>query len=153
MYISHHIILGIIFSVILFLVIPQVGLIEAGLIFFASFLIDFDHYLYYGIKNKDWNLKRAYKRSMKTSKKYRSFSREKRNKLYCGYYFLHGMETLLVLFFLSYLVSVYFFFIFVGVTFHLLTDILTGLMITDRNDKISAIYDYYKYKKLKFFKA
>ncbi|MFQ5531781.1 MAG: hypothetical protein ACE5ES_04160, partial [Candidatus Nanoarchaeia archaeon] len=63
-----HIILGFIFSVLIFFLFPQMGLIGASLIFFSSFLIDFDHYLYYLFKKKDPNPRNSVKWFMKHHK-------------------------------------------------------------------------------------
>ncbi len=52
MHVHHHVILGFIFSLILF---PLVGFFSL-IIFISSFMIDIDHYFYYIIKKNDLNL-------------------------------------------------------------------------------------------------
>lgn len=148
MYVKHHIILGGLFSLILFLVFPAIGLIEFSLIFLSSFLIDVDHYTYYVYKKKDLSLKKAYKWFMKMEKKLLSLPRNQRNKISSNLVFLHGIEMLILLFLLGF-VSKYFFFIFIGFSFHLLLDMVKETSYHDRIDKFSLIYDYFKFKKLK----
>lgn len=153
MYVYQHVILGAIFSLILFVLLPEIGLIGVSIIFLSSFLIDVDHYLYHCLRKNDLSLKNAYKTSMKKTLKFISLPREKRNKIYCGFHCLHGIEFLLVLFLFSIFGSGYFFFIFLGASFHLLLDIIHGTIYIDRVDKASVIFDFYKYKKLEFFEA
>ncbi len=150
MYPKQHIILGAIFSLFLWIIYPQINLIGLSLLFFSSVLIDMDHYLYYFYKKKDWNLRRAYKWFMDNEKKFLSFPRKLRNNYYGGFFFLHGIETLFFLIILTTLISKFFFFIFIGISFHLLLDIVDETKSQDRIDKSSVIYDYLKFKKLKF---
>lgn len=150
MYVSQHIILGVVFSVILFLVFPQAGLVGITMVFFSTILIDVDHYIDHVVRKKDWSLKNAYKNSIKKMSKFISLPRKKRDRFYGGFYCLHGLEFLVVLFILSIIVSRYFFFVFLGVSFHLLLDIIHETKYIDRVDKVSIFYDLYKFKKLKF---
>jgi hypothetical protein len=148
----YHIILGFLFSLILFLIFPNIILIEAGIIFFSSFLIDVDHYIFYILKSKDLSLRNAIKYFLANRKKLKKISPEKRNKFYSGFCFLHGIEVLLILFLLGIFVSKYFLLIFIGFTFHICLDILEEVCNNSRFDKISIIYDFIKYKKLKLLK-
>ena len=54
-----HVVLGLIFSIIIYFA-TGITILEASLIFFASVFIDFDHYTWYVQKTKDFSLKRAY---------------------------------------------------------------------------------------------
>jgi hypothetical protein len=139
--------LGILFSGICFILFPRIGLVSAGIIFLSSVLIDFDHYSFYVIKKKDISLKNAHKWFMKNVQIIHSFPRQKRNKIYCGFYFLHGIEVLVILLFLT-IFSKYFFFIFIGFSFHLLLDFFAESFWIDRFDKFSIINDFFKFKKL-----
>lgn len=149
MYVQYHIILGIIFAGICFFFFPEIGLINVSIIFFSSVLIDVDHYLFYVFKKKDFSLKNAYKWFMKKVKQIHLMSREKRNKVCYWVYFLHGIEVLTIFLILS-VFSKYFFFIFIGFSFHLLFDIFAESFWIDRFDKFSVINDFFKFKKLKF---
>lgn len=146
MYVSQHIILGAIFAIVLFLIYPSLGLIPVSIIFISSVLIDVDHYVYYGLKEKDWNLKRIYKRCMDRTHRFRSLPREKRNKTFCGIFFLHGIEILMLVFLFSFIWNPYFFYIFIGLSFHLLLDIVDGAVYIDRIDKVSVLWDWRKFR-------
>ena len=147
---KQHIIFGLIFAGFLYLIFPKIGLLGFLIIFLSSFLIDVDHYLYYVYKKKDLSLKYAHSWFIKKKKKFLDLTRKKRNKVYCGVYFLHGIEVLIVLFLLTSF-SKYFFFVFMGFAFHLLLDSVDQTIYWDRVDKFSLVYDFFKFKKLKFF--
>lgn len=51
-----HVLLGVLFGLFLWLVWPQIGLIEAITAFLASFLIDLDHYLAAAYYTGKWKL-------------------------------------------------------------------------------------------------
>lgn len=150
MYPSQHLFAGIIFSLILLFLFPQINYIGFLIIVFSNFLIDVDHYLYYVYKKKDLSLKNAYNWFVENLKKAISLPRKQRNETYDGFAFLHGIEILLILFFLGIFVSKYFLFAFIGIAFHLLLDIIGGTIYRDRIDKLSVLHDFFKYKKLKF---
>lgn len=76
-------------------------------------------------------------------------SSKQRTKVYSGWCFLHGIEILIILFLLGIFISKYFFLIFIGVTFHFFLDLIEEIYFGWRIDKISVIYDYFKFKKLK----
>jgi hypothetical protein len=54
-----HALLGFLFSYIAYW-FTNITLLQASLIFLASFLIDIDHYIWYVLKAKDFSLKKAY---------------------------------------------------------------------------------------------
>ena len=142
-----HTFLGLIFSLAI-VYIFNLSLIAGIIIFLSSVLIDVDHYLYYVYKKKDWRLKRAYNFFIVGKNKIASLSRKQRNEFYHGFSFLHGIETLVILFILGKFLSEYFYYILIGFSFHLFLDIIHQKTIHDRFDKYSIIYDYFKYKKL-----
>lgn len=149
MLVKYHIFLGFILSLILFLILPNIGLIGAGVIFLSSFLIDFDHYAYYVLKKKDTSLRRALKYFFANRKKLISMKVKERKKFYSGFFFLHGIESLIILFIAGIFISKYFLLIFIGFTFHIFLDIIEETYNNFRMDKISTIYDWFKFKKLK----
>ena len=53
MYPKHHILLGFIFSVFVFILFPKIGILGVSIIFLSSFLIDVDHYIGYAIRKRD----------------------------------------------------------------------------------------------------
>ena len=144
-----HLFLGFIFSLILFIIFPKIGIIGFVIIFFSSFLIDADHYIYYVFKKRDLSLKNAYSWFIQKRKKYLALSRKKRNEVYLEIHFLHGIEPLLILFVLGIYVSEYFFYILIGFAFHLFLDITHQRKFHDRLDRISLIYDFIKFRNLK----
>jgi hypothetical protein len=145
-----HILLGFLFSVILFLFFQEVTLVGAGIIFLSSFLIDVDHYIYYALKERDMNPRDAINYFMEKRKKLIKMNIEQRKRFYSGFCFLHGIEILLLLFVLGIFLSKYFFFVLIGFAFHLFLDISHEISSNLRIDKISIIYDWFKFKKLKF---
>ena len=148
-----HILLGFIFSLILFIIFPKIGIIGFVIIFFSSFLIDVDHYIYYVFKKRDLSLKNAYSWFIQKRKKYLALSRKKRNEVYLEIHFLHGVEILIILFLLGLFVHKYFCYILIGFAFHLFLDVIHQRKFHDRLDRISLIYDFLKFKKLKFLEA
>jgi len=145
MYPKQHLFLGIIFTTFLFIFFPEIGIAGISIILSSTVFIDVDHYIYYIYKKKDWSLINAYKNSMEKTKKLFSLSRKKRNGIYLGFYFLHGIEILFLVLALSFF-SKYFLFVFAGFSFHLLLDIIHQTTYWDRIDKFSLIYDYIKFK-------
>ncbi len=148
MYPKYHIILGFIFTIIIYLFFPSINFMYLTIIFLSSFLIDLDHYLFYVYSKKDFNLKNAYKWFDNHSKKFKSMNLSQRNYHYVQLFFFHGIEILLILLILGFMVSQIFLLIFAGFVFHLTLDLIHQLFYGYRIDKMSIIYDYFKYKKL-----
>jgi len=146
---KQHIIFGLIFSLIIFLIFPKIKLIGFLIIFLSSVLIDVDHYLFYVFKTRDFNLRRSYKWFLRYEEKFKEISKEERKKIPSVLFFLHGFEILAVIILLSIFVSDWFLFVFVGFSFHLFLDVLYLYLKKLRFDKISLIYDYFKFKKMK----
>lgn len=146
---KYHIILGFLFSMSLFLIFPSIGLLNAGIIFLSSFLIDIDHYILFVVKKRNLNPKNALKWFFKKKEEYERIPVKDRNNFYSGFYFLHGFELLLILFLLGLFVSNIFFFILIGFIFHLFLDVLENIVLDKRIDKLSIIYDFVKFSKLK----
>ncbi|MFW6283163.1 MAG: hypothetical protein ACOC1P_03885 [Minisyncoccales bacterium] len=146
-----HIVLGFIFSAVLFFIFPEINLLEAGIIFLSSFLIDIDHYIYYVYKKKDLSLKNAYSWFIKKKAYFDTLSKEQRKKYSSGsFLFLHGIETLIILFLLSFLLELSILgFIAIGFSFHLITDWSVDRIYLRRLYKLSIIKDYINNKKLK----
>ncbi len=150
---KYHIAYGIAFSVLLYFILPEIGLIGTILVLASSILIDTDHFIYYAVKNKSWNLKKAIKYFKDARKKRSKIPEKQRKKYYGGWCFIHGIETLIILFLLGTFFSIYFFYILIGVAFHLTLDLIEQIQGGSRIDKISLVYDYFKFKKLKKIKS
>jgi hypothetical protein len=143
-----HFFVGIILIILLHFISPQLTLFNLSIIFFSSWLIDVDHYLYYILKKKDFSLIRCYKWYKLHLKETLALPMSERRKIYTGFYVLHGIEPLIILFLLGISVSPFFFFVFIGFLIHFVVDIPHEYYIKRTLHKISLIYSYYQFKKL-----
>lgn len=143
-----HILFGFIFS-LLILLIFKFSIFSCTIIFLSSFLIDVDHYFYFVFKKKNLNPKKAVKFFFSKKYKMEKVPKNQRKNYYTGFYFLHGIETLALMFILGKFVSPIFFLIFIGFSFHLLLDWFEEISHEKRIDKISLIYDLLKFRRLK----
>jgi len=106
-----HILFGFVFAYIVYW-FTSITIFEASLIFLASVLIDFDHYLWI-IKRKGYfNLKKAYYWHKKLPKKHKSIM-----------HIFHSIEFILFIGALSFYFN-FLFFILIGIIFHSILDIL-----------------------------
>ena len=101
-----HVILSTIFCIILY---PFIGN-NAFIIWSASIFIDIDHYFWYIINKKSWNLVDAYKKHMK----------KELNGQY-KFHIFHLVELLILIGLLSFYNKI-FFYIFIGMLFHYIID-------------------------------
>ncbi len=121
---KNHIILGLFFSLIVFLIFPELGLGGFFIIWLSSFLIDVDHYLFYVWLKKDFHPLRAYNWFMKKHKTFHSLSKndkiQKSKNTYIPCIF-HGIEAIIVLIILYLFMPFYneiFLYILIGFLFH-----------------------------------
>jgi hypothetical protein len=143
-----HLIIGIIFVILLKLFFPDFTWINLSIILFSSVLIDGDHYLYYILRTKNFNLIKCYAWYKKHLEETLALPMNERKKRYTGFYVLHGIEPLIVLFLLGTSVSPIFLFLFVGFFIHFIVDIPSEIMIKGTVHKISLIYSYTQFKRL-----
>ncbi|MBU2562307.1 MAG: hypothetical protein KKF68_01460 [Nanoarchaeota archaeon] len=143
-----HFILGTFFALVLLVLLPKINLIGAVIICLLSVLIDVDHYLYYAYKKRDLSLKNAHNYFVIKGKKINDLPKNQRKNFYTGFYFLHGIEILIILFFLS-RISTYFLYVLIGFAFHLVLDISYCIVLRRRVERFSIIYDFIIHKKLK----
>ena len=143
-----HLLIGTIFALLIFLVFPSITWIGFVLIVLSTFLIDVDHYLYYVYRKKDLSLRRAYYYFINCQKKIKSLPVNQRAKVYEGVFIFHGIEAIILSLFLS-LFCKYFLYIAIGISFHLFLDLINQRKYHKRIDKISLIYDFIKFKRLK----
>ena len=106
-----HIFLGFIFSYILYW-FTSISIFEASLIFLSSFLIDFDHYVWYGIRKKSWNLKSAYLWNKNLPKNHKPIM-----------HVFHTVEFIIIVIVLAYFFKP-FLFILMGMLFHSALDLI-----------------------------
>ncbi len=108
-----HALFGFVFAYVLYW-FTSMNMFEASLIFLSSILIDFDHYIWYVVKIKDWSLKNAYIYLKKLSKQ----KHKPRMDIF------HTIEFHIFVWLLGFIWSG-FFYIFVGMVFHSITDLIS----------------------------
>ena len=145
-----HLILGIALALVIFLVYPSIGIISLTIIVLSSVLIDIDHYIYYIFKKKKINPIIAYRWYVCNRKKCCSMTKEQKEKVHLGTCFLHGIEILIILSILGNFVSPIFYFILIGFTFHLVSDLVGELIRYEGFKGISVIYTFLKSRGLTF---
>lgn len=146
---DEHLFYGLIFSFLLLLLFPSIGKVGFFIIFISTVLIDADHFLYYVMRKKDFNPKKALLWYTKNWQKFSLFSPEQKKEVYGGLYIFHGIEILIILLILGIFVSKYFLFIFLGFFFHLFLDLYMEIKLKERTDKLFLINDIFNFKKLK----
>jgi hypothetical protein len=140
-----HIILGGFFSIIIYFVF-SISFFQASLIFLSSFLIDFDHYLYYIFIKKDFNLKRAHRWFVKKRYNWIALSKDKRSKFKLPIFIFHGIELLIILI-LFYFLNKIFLEIIIGVLFHMSLDFIELYYFKmPLYSKMSQVYVHFKNK-------
>ncbi|GAH03477.1 unnamed protein product [marine sediment metagenome] len=151
MYPKQHLFLGIIFSLIILLIFPQIGLPGFLIIILSSVLIDVDHYIYYVYNKKDWSLKNAYNWHIERGKKERLLKKE-RLKYKEIILIFHGIEYLSLLIILS-IIHKFFLWILIGTIIHMVFDFIEDL--NHKNPlyfKLSQIYNFITNKNKKELK-
>tara|TARA_Y100000310_G_scaffold24269_1_gene23274 strand:- start:2114 stop:2554 length:441 start_codon:yes stop_codon:yes gene_type:complete len=117
-----HIILGAIFTLIIWIFSPETKLFHLSLIFLSSFLIDFDHYLVALANTKKISLRKSSDYFKILSKK-ETKERKKKIKNKGPLYIFHTLEFH-ILILISSLLRIEFFYIFLGMIFHSLLDVV-----------------------------
>jgi hypothetical protein len=106
-----HILLGIIFSVLVYFLF-HLTIFQASLILLASVLIDVDHYMFIVKRKKIWNLKKAYYWHKTLPKDHKTMM-----------HIFHTIEFMFLVLIISYFWNL-FFFIFIGMLFHSILDLI-----------------------------
>jgi hypothetical protein len=132
MYPKFHFLLGLIASLVLFLIFQDP--LSASIFFFGSFFIDFDHYIYYLFKKRNANLKKSIQ-----------WFKNKTNHKRIPYLF-HGIEWIIIFTILGIYLHKYFIFLAGGMFFHIFLDIIHLLYNERKIHKISIIYDLIMFK-------
>lgn len=120
---KQHIILGLIFAAVLFLLFLQIGWTGFLIIFLSSFLLDVDHYLFYVWYKKDYSLRNSYRWFVKLDRRFKNLSKEKKKKIKYPPLIFHGFEALVILIILSFFSKI-FLYILIGFVFHEFLDII-----------------------------
>jgi len=143
---KHHIIIGAIISLILYLLTP-ITIIQTLIIFLSSFLIDIDHYFYYVFKEKDFSLKRAYRYFIKIKQKFKKITKAQIKKYKLPLIVFHGIEFYILIIMLSFFNS-FFLFILFGILIHIFFDYVEFLYIKEPfYSKFSQVYVYLTHKR------
>lgn len=129
MLVKYHILFGLVFSIILYLVFP-LTVLEASVIFLSSFLIDVDHYLWHIFNKKSMSLKKSIDYFFNKRKKYTLMDSKEREKYKKTILFFHSLEFLIIVLLLSF-INRFFLFVFIGLFFHLFLDILEYIYIKE----------------------
>lgn len=143
-----HALFGFILAVVL-IAFFNVTPVNACLVFLSSSLIDFDHYLYYVYRKRNFNLRKAYFSIKKLGKACSKLPLKERKGIFVGYFIFHGLEVVVLLIVMGFLVTPYFYYISLGIFLHLIMDIFYEKRAYGRWDKVSLIYDIIKFRKLK----
>jgi hypothetical protein len=135
-----HIIFGAFFTILLHFAFPEVSYFYLGIVFLSSVLIDGDHYIYYIFKNKKINPLKAIRWHKEHMKKTFSLPMSERKKIYTGFYFLHGIEWILILALLGRFVFPPLTYVSIGFLFHFALDTPSEFLFKGTIHKSSLIY-------------
>jgi hypothetical protein len=143
-----HMTWGFLISLVLFLIFPEITLLGAIIIFLASFLIDFDHYLYYLYKQKNFSLKNAYVWFIEKSIHFKKLTKSEQEKYKRAIMIFHGIEFWVILTLLILFIHKLFLYVLIGIVIHMILDYLDLY----KNDqplyiKTSQIYTHIKNRK------
>ncbi|MFH0808016.1 MAG: hypothetical protein V1888_00130 [archaeon] len=146
---QNHFLFGLIASIVLYFEF-NVSLIGCFIFLVASVVIDVDHYLYYVYRKRDWSLRKAVSWFMGKRRISMKMSREEKCGFYSGFYFLHGIEVLILVGLLGYFVWNLFYFVAAGFLFHLILDWIDQMLTSGKMSKYFVVWDYFNLRKLKF---
>lgn len=118
-----HIIFGIIFCAIFKFISPETSYVSLFLIWFASVFIDFDHYLAAGIHHNKWNpldaLSHGYERREEILEQKSDIGLCEKG----DFHIFHTVESHLLIGIIALFIAP-FYFIFIGMIFHSLLDLI-----------------------------
>ena len=150
MYPKYHIFYGLILAGVLYFFFGF-SVFACLIVFLSSFLFDVDHYLNYVFKNRDFSLKKAYVWNVKRGLRWRKFSYSEKQQHKIAFFMFHGIEFMILLLILAYF-HVFFFWVFLGVLFHMVLDYIDIFYQRDLwYSKFSEIYILVRNKKKKEF--
>jgi len=125
-----HILLGAAFTYLIYISAPGTKIIYLALVFFSSFLIDFDHYFAAVIKTRKVGLINAMKYYKKLNADH-DIAYKKGNRDRGDFHFMHTIEFHVLIGVLG-IYFVPFLYIFMGMVFHSLSDLFyilyTGML-------------------------
>ena len=122
------------------------SLLTGLIIFFSSWIIDGDHYLWYALEMKDWNPIHGIKWYRKITPKWNSLTLKEKRKFKRGIFIFHSLVFWVILIVLS-LVHKFFFWILIGVAIHMVADLIELYFL--RESLYNKIFPCYVMKKNK----
>lgn len=140
-----HAFFAAILSILIFFIF-NISYFQTIIIFLSSILIDFDHYLWFVINKKSYNLKKAFNWFSNKREFFYKYSSKKFQKYKKSVLIFHGIEFLIPLFLLAYFYDI-FLFVLIGVIFHLILDYVEIIYLKEPlYTKFSQLVVYYKNK-------
>ena len=115
-----HILIGFVFSYAL-VCFFNFSIFSGIIIFLSSWMIDGDHYLWYGLAMRDWNPVAAIRWNNSLEPKWYSLSKEQMLKFKLKTLICHGILFWAILFLLSY-IHIIFLWVLIGVAIHMVAD-------------------------------
>ena len=140
-----HLIVGILVSYIL-VQFFNFSLIAGAIVFLSSWLIDFDHYFWFGVELKNWNPIKAIEWRIKFVPKWNKLSLLEKNKFKRGVFIFHGLGFWLIIVVLSFYYNL-FFWILLGVIIHMVADWID--LINKKEPLYNKIFPIYVIKRNK----
>lgn len=136
---KYHVLIGFIISYVL-VQFFDFSLLSGAIIFFVSWMIDIDHYFWYGFLRKDWNPFHGINWYKGSIPKLSKLSLKGKKKFKCGVFIFHGIEFWIILIFLSFFHN-FFLWVLIGVMIHMISDWI-GLILRGESlyNKMSLIY-------------
>ena len=98
------------------------SLIAGFIIFLSSFLLDFDHYLLYVYKTRNFSLRKAYNQAITDGKKWGKLLVQQKSQYKLKIFLFHGIEFFIILIALSQF-SIFFLWVLIGFLIHMAADI------------------------------
>lgn len=120
---KYHILVGALVAYIISIIF-NLDFLTGFIIFSASILIDFDHYLWYSLETKNWNPLSAVRWYIHHGSRWKEISKKERDKYKSGVYIFHNWIFWTVLIILGYFVSYYFYLILIGFAIHIIPDLV-----------------------------
>ena len=133
-----HILFGAIFSMLVYFIF-NINLFQVSLIFLASIFIDFDHYLFYVFRKKDFNLKRAYIWHKSLPKDHKPLMQ-----------IFHTIEFFIIIFLLSF-IWIGFLFILIGLLLHSIIELIDMIYSKKFNGREFSLISYLVRDKKNYF--
>lgn len=137
---SLHLVFSFIFVFFLHF-ISELNIINLSIIFFASILIDLDHYFLFIRRKKRLNIKEFLNENWRIMYKWEALSKNEKSQTKMEPFLLHGVEALIILGVLALFYEI-FFLIFIGFAFHLILDQIEIII------KIKHYHPFYKFSQI-----